>query len=143
MSIVFRAVLILIYSALRCAFGLASLVNPAFKRLLSERDVAFSVRAKNGPAGMFRLSGGRVHYRSGVGEPVDFSVCWNGWGEADTWRKRLRLNMMEFLNTGMVTLEGDLSCINCFLMLLGEALRSMTRRRPAPVRRAEPGKERR
>lgn len=130
------------YAALRLLFGLATLVDPSLKRRLAEADLSFAVRSGDGLfAALFELREGRLRYRRRCEKPADFTVTWNGWGEADTWGKRLRLHPAEFLNRGMVTLEGDLSCVIAFFMLLGEALGSLGRRKPSPVRRADLSKE--
>lgn len=163
---VFGMILYLCYVALRLLFALASLLDPSFRERLKEAELSFLVRSRtSSSSGLFQLRGGTIRYRRGTGAqdggisplrsrregkplcpststgPADFAVCWNGWGDADTWGKRLRLNMMAFLNTGMVSLEGDLSCLVTFFMLLGEALGCLARKKPVPVRRAEPGKE--
>lgn len=130
------------YVALRLLFGLATMVDPSFRRRLEEADLSFAVRSKAGPsAGLFRLQKGKLRYLPRCEGPADFTVTWNGWGDAYGWGKRLRLHTAEFLNRGMITLEGDLSCVIAFFMFLGEALGSLRRRNPAPVRRAELSEE--
>lgn len=163
---VFGMILYLCYAALRLLFALASLLDPSFRARLAEADLSFVVRSNiSSSSGLFQLRGGKLRYRRGSGGedsgispipscregkppclssstgPANFTVSWNGWGDADTWGKRLRLNMMAFLNTGMVSLEGDLSCLVTFFMLLGEALGCLARKKPVPVRRTELGKE--
>lgn len=163
---VFAIILLSCYAALRLLFALASLFDPTFRSLLTEADLAFVVRSNASPSSyLFQLRGGKLRYRPGAGgegkgaspfaaqrdrelprhpsfaRTTDFTITWNGWGHVDTWGQRLRLHPVEFLSTGMVTLEGDLSRVVTLFMLLGEALGCFTRKKPAPVRRAEPGKE--
>ncbi len=141
-SMVFRAVLAFCYVALRLLFGLAALVDHSFRRRLKEADLSFAVRSGDGSsAGLFRLQKGKLRYLPGCDGPADFAVTWNGWGDADTWGKRLRLHAAEYLNRGMMTLEGDLSCVIALFMLLGEALGSLGRKKAVPVRRRELKKE--
>ncbi len=138
----FEAAVVCCYLALRLLFSLATLIDPSLKGRLAEADLSFAVRSGNGlSAGLFELRGGRLGYRRRCEKPADFTVTWMGWGDADTWGKRLRLHTAEFLNRGMITLEGDLSCVIAFFMFLGEALGSLRRIKPAPVRRAELSEE--
>jgi len=139
---IFRAILIVSYLLLRSAFKIATLIDSSFKRRLMERDVAFVVESRtNDVVGLFRLEEGNLCFSNKVDGSVDFRVVWNGWGSADTLRKKIRLNIMDFLNKGMITLAGDLSCIDYFLVLLGKMIGCFRKKQPARLRRAGPGKE--
>ncbi|MBC7229927.1 MAG: hypothetical protein H5T74_06000 [Actinobacteria bacterium] len=138
----FKTVLRCTYLLLKAAFMAAALVNPDFRRRLAERDLSFAVRSGKGPAvGFFRLEGGRLTYGGEAGGLADFSATWNGWGDADTLGKKLRLNAMDFMNRGLMTFAGDLSAMDYLLVLLGEAAGSFRKKKPARLKRAELRKE--
>ncbi len=99
------------------------------------------VRAHSHAAGLFRLKGGNLSYSNKIDGFINFSAIWNGWGDADTLRKKMRLNPMDFMNTGMMTFEGDLSSMDYLLVLLGEMVGSFKKKRPTRLKRAELGKE--
>jgi len=139
---IFRAILLFNYLLLRSALKVAAAIDPSFKKRLAERDLSFAVRSTVSPAaGMFRLEGGNMSYSSRTCGFINFSAVWNGWGSADTLQKKLRLNVMDFMNKGMMTFEGDLSAMDYLLVLLGEMIGSFRRRKPTLVERAELGGE--
>lgn len=139
---IFRAILFFTYLLLRLAFKLAAAIDPRFKRRLAERDLTFVVRSSMSPAaGLFRLEGGDLSYGSSADGFVNFSAIWNGWGNADTLQKKLRLNATDFMNQGMMTFEGDLSSMDYLLVLLGEMIASFRKRKPSRLERAEPGRK--
>ncbi len=137
---IFRAALFITYLLLRWAFRLTALLDPSFRARLAEKDFSFAVRSSAGhAAGTFMLRGGGLSYREGVEGSADFSAAWNGWGDADTLQKKLRLHPTDFMNRGMMTFEGDLSCMDYLLVLLGEMIAGFRGRKPARLRRAELG----
>lgn len=139
---IFRAALFFTYLSLKAALGIASAVNPSFKRLLMEKDLSFVVRSSASDVSrLFRLRRGRLGYSRHIEGFVNFSAVWNGWGEADTLRKKLRLNAVDLMNTGMMTFEGDLSSMDYLLVLLGEMVGSFRKKISARLERAELGKE--
>ncbi len=138
---IFKAILLFTYLSLKAALGIAAAVNPSFKQRLMEKDLSFVMRSStHHAAGLFKLKGGKLGYSRDTEGLVNFSAIWNGWGDADTLQKKLRLNPMEFMNTGMMTFEGDLSCMDYLLVLLGEMLGSFKKKQPTQVKRAELGK---
>ena len=138
---IFRAILLCTYLLLRSAFKLAAFINPSFKQRLMESDLSFVMRSStNHAAGLFKLKGGNLSYSNKIEGAANFSAIWNGWGDADTLQKKLRLNPMDFMNTGMMTFEGDLSCMDYLLVLLGEMVGSFKKKQPTQVKRAELGK---
>ena len=138
----FKAVLLCTYLSLRSAFKVTAFIDPSFKRRLEERDLSFAVRSATSPAaGLFRLEGGSLSYSNRSDGFINFSAIWNGWGSADTLKKKMRLNVMDFMNKGMMTFEGDLSCMDYLLVLLGEMIGSFRKKRPTRVKRAELGGE--
>lgn len=139
---VFRAILLFTYLLLSSAFKVAALIDPSFKKRLAERDLSFVVRSTASPAaGMFRLKGGNLSYSNRTCGFINFSAIWNGWGSADTLKKKMRLNAMDFMNKGMMTFEGDLSSMDYLLVLFGEMIGSFKRERPTRVKRAELGRK--
>jgi len=139
---IFRAILLFTYLLLNSAFKVTALIDPSFKRRLAERDLAFGVRSNVSPAaGVFRLEGGNLYYGSRIDGFINFSAIWNGWGSADTLRKKMRLNAMDFMNKGMMTFEGDLSSMDYLLVLLGEMIGSFKSKRPTRLKRSELGGE--
>ena len=135
---VFRTILLFTYLLLRSAFKITAWIYPSFKRRLEERDLSFVVRSAASPAaGLFRLEGGDLSYTSMTCGFINFSAVWNGWGNADTLQKKLRLNAMDFMNKGMMTFEGDLSAMAYLLVLLGEMIGSFRKRKPGRLERAE------
>lgn len=135
---IFRAILLFTYLSLRSAFKVAAAIDPSFKKRLAERDLTFVVRSTATSEGRtFRLKGGKLSYGSRNSGFVNFSAIWNGWGSADTLRKKMRLNAMDFMNKGMMTFEGDLSYMDYLLVLLSEMLGSFRKRKPTQVERAE------
>ena len=140
---IFQAILLCTYLSLKPALQITALINPAFKELLRERDLTFVMRSKTSDvAGLFRLKQGRLSYSTRIDGFVNFSTIWNGWGEADTLKKKMRLNMMDFMNRGMMTLEGDLSSMDYLLVLFGEMLGSFRKKQRTQINMAELGKER-
>lgn len=138
---IFKAVLLLTYLLLQSAFKITAFIDPSFKRRLMEKDFSFVVRAsRNNVAGRFVLADGNLTCSCEVEGTADFSAIWNGWKDANTLAKRLRLHPMDFMNTGMMTFEGDLSCMDYLLVLLGEMIGSFRKKRPARLERAELGK---
>lgn len=138
----FKAILLCTYLLLKSALGITAVINPSFKKRLMEGDLSFAVRAsKSDVTGLFRLEGGNLSYSSKTCGFVNFSAVWNGWGSADTLKKKMRLNAMDFMNRGMMTFEGDLSCMDYLLVLLGEMIGSFKKRKPTRVKRAELGGE--
>lgn len=138
---IFKAILLCTYLLLQSAFKITSFINPSFKQRLMESDLSFVMRSStHHAAGLFKLKGGNLSYSNKIEGAVNFSAIWNGWGDADTLRKKMRLNAMDFMNTGMMTFEGDLSCMDYLLVLLGEMVGSFKKERPTRVKRAELGK---
>jgi hypothetical protein len=139
---IFRAILVCTYLLLQTALKITTFIHPSFKKRLTERDLSFVVRSsRNGVAGVFRLKGGNLSYSNKIDGFINFSALWNGWGSADTLKKKLRLNIMDFMNTGMMTFEGDLSSMDYLLVLLGEMIGSFKRKPPTRLTRAELEKE--
>lgn len=139
---IFKAIILCSYLLLKSAFKMTTFINPSYKERLRERDLAFVVKSTTTPAvGLFRLEGGNLSYSNRIDLPANFSVVWNGWGNADTLKKKMRLNVMDFLNKGIITLEGDLSCVDYLLVLLGEMIGSFRKRQPTRLKRAELEKE--
>ena len=139
---IFRAILLCTYLSLTSAFKVTSAINPSFKKRLMERDLSFAVRSSKNPAvGLFRLEKGILSCSGRTDGFINFSAIWNGWGSADTLKKKLRLNAMDFMNKGMMTFEGDLSSMDYLLVLLGEMIASFKREKPTRLKRAELGKE--
>jgi len=139
---IFKAILLCTDLLLQSAFKLTAFINPSFKQRLMERDLSFVVRSSTNPAaGLFKLEGGNLSYSNKIDGFVNFSAIWNGWGNADTLKKKMRLNAMDFMNTGMMAFEGDLSSMDYLLVLLGEMIGSFRKRQPARIERAELGKE--
>jgi hypothetical protein len=139
---IFKAALICTYLLLHSGLKITAVINPSFKKRLMERDLSFVARlSTNDVAGLFRLKGGNLSYSSNIAGLINFSVIWNGWGSADTLKKKLRLNTMDFMNTGIMTFEGDLSSMDYLLVLLGEMIGSFRKKKPARLKRAELGRE--
>jgi len=139
---IFRAILLCNYLLLKSALKITTFINPSFKKRLMERDLSFVVRSKTNPAaGLFKLKEGSLSYSNKVDGFINFSAIWNGWGSADTLKKKMRLNAMDLMNTGMMTFEGDLSSMDYLLVLLGEMIVSFKKKQPTRLKRAELGKE--
>jgi hypothetical protein len=139
---IFRAILLIVYLLLQSALKITAFINPSFRRRLMERDLSFVVRSKTNPvAGLFKLKQGNLSYSSKIDGFINFSAIWNGWGSADTLRKKMRLNIMDFMNTGMMTFEGDLSSMDYLLVLLGEMIGSFKKKQPTRLKRAALEKE--
>jgi hypothetical protein len=139
---IFRAILVCTYLLLQTALKITTFIHPSFKKRLTEGDLSFVVRSsRNDVAGVFRLKGGNLSYSNEIDGFINFSAIWNGWGSADTLKKKLRLNTMDFMNTGMMTFEGDLSSMDYLLALLGEMIGSLKRKQPTQLRRAGLEKE--
>jgi hypothetical protein len=135
---IFRAILLCTYLLLQSAFKITTFINPSFKKRLMERDLTFVVSSKTNPgAGLFKLKEGRLSYSSRIDGFINFSAIWNGWGNADTLKKKFRLNAMDFMNKGMMTFEGDLSSMDYLLVLLGEMIGSFKKKKPTRLKRAE------
>jgi hypothetical protein len=127
---------------LKTAFKITTLIRPSFKQRLMERDLSFVVRTKKGPAaGLFRLEQGKLSYSNHIDGFINFSVIWNGWGSADTLKKKMRLNLMDLLNTGIVRVEGDISSLDYLLVLLGGMINCFRKKQLTPLTRAELQKE--
>jgi hypothetical protein len=137
---IFKAILLCTYLLLQASLKITTFINPSFKRRLLERDLSFAVRSSTNPvAGLFKLKEGNLSYSNRIDGFINFSAIWNGWGSADTLKKKLRLNAMDFMNKGIMTLEGDLSCMDYLLVLIGEMIGSFKKDRPARLKRAELG----
>jgi hypothetical protein len=138
---IFKSILLCTYLLLKSALKMTSFMHPRFEKRLMERDLAFVVGSSiDGVAGLFRLEGGSLSYSGRIDGSVDFSAFWNGWGDADTLAKKLRLNPMDYMNTGIMTFEGDLSSMDYLLVLLGEMVGSFKKKRRARLERAELGR---
>lgn len=138
---IFKAILFCTYLSLKPALQISAFISPAFRELLQERDLTFVMRSKtSGVAGLFTLKQGKLYYSTKIDGYVNFSAIWNGWRDADTLKKKMRLNMMDFMNKGMLTLEGDLSSMNYLLVLFGEMLGRFRKKQRAQIKRVELGK---
>jgi hypothetical protein len=141
-KMILKAILFCSYLLLRSALVITPYFHPSFKRRLMERDLSYAVKMKTSPAaGLFKLKGGKLFYKDGIEEFINFAVVWNGWGKADTLRKKLRLNLFDFFNTGMITVEGDISSMSYLLILLGEIIKCFRKDKPTVLKRAELKKE--
>lgn len=126
---VFKAILLCVYLGLKAALGITAAIDPSFKRRLRERDLSFAVSSRKAKvAGLFELRGGKLTFHSRIDRPLNFSAEWTGWGQADTLSKKLHLNIMALLNTGMIGVAGDISALDYLLVLLGEMLGTYKRR---------------
>jgi hypothetical protein len=138
---VFNAILLCTYLLLKSALKITAFIHPSFKERLKERDLSFVVRSSTSPAaGLFRLKQGKLSYSNKIDRFANFSAIWNGWGDADTLKKKMRLNIMDFMNRGLMTFEGDLSSMDYLLILLGEMIGSFRKQRTR-IKRAELGRE--
>jgi hypothetical protein len=138
---IFKAILLYSYVLLQSAFKITTFIHPSFKKRLMERDLSFVVRSKTShAAGLFKIKQGNLSYSNNIDGFINFSMVWNGWGSADTLKKKMRLNTMDFMNRGLMTFEGDLSSMDYLLILLGEMIGSFRKQRTR-IKRAELGKE--
>lgn len=141
-QMILKAILFSSYLLLRSALVITTIFHPSFKKRLMERDLEFAVRMKAGTAaGLFKLKEGNLLYNNTMDEFINFTVVWNGWGRADTFRKRLQLNLFDLLNTGMVTVEGDISSLSYLLVVLGEMIKCFQKNQLTALKRAELKKE--
>jgi hypothetical protein len=135
---IFKLILFCCYLTLKAGLKIASLKNPSFKKRLKEKDLAILFTLKNGTvARLLKLNRGDLSYHRRNDEFINFTVVWNGWGSADTLRKKLHLNFFALLNTGMIHFKGDLSALSFLLVILGEMIKSFTKNQKTVLQRAE------
>ena len=139
---ILKAVLFCSYLLLKAVLDITTFLYPTFKGRLKERDLSFAVKMKTNPAaGLFRLKEGKLSFKDSIEGFINFTAVWNGWGNADTLRKKMHLNLFDYLNTGMITVEGDISSMDYLLVILGEMIKCFKESQPSALRRAELKKE--
>lgn len=123
---------------LKSSLKISSLWNSSLKKRLNEKNISFVVTTKNGDvARLFKIKNGKLFYQKNIVEYINFTIIWNGWGNANTLRKKMRLNIPNLLNARMILLKGDLSCLIYLLNLLDEMMPSIKKKQKTALQRAE------
>lgn len=134
----FKSIIFCCYLCLKACLKITSIKSPSFKKRLKEKNLSIVVRLRDGSAArLLKLHNGNFSYHKKIDEFINFTVVWNGWGQADTLRKKLQLNFFTLLNTGMIQIKGDLSSLSYLLVILGEMIKNFTKNQKTIIRRAE------